>query len=70
MTARRLARAPVDVLMVDRANYHTFQPLLYQVATAGLDASRATRLLERCRAAFEAPRWPADLIAEIARAEA
>jgi 2-methylcitrate dehydratase PrpD len=38
-------------------------------ATAGLDANCAARLLERCRAAFEAPRWPADLIEEIARAE-
>jgi 2-methylcitrate dehydratase PrpD len=34
-----------------------------------LDADRAARLLERCRAAFEAPRWPADLIAEITQAE-
>jgi len=31
-----LARSPVDVLVVDRRNYHLFQPLLYQVATAGL----------------------------------
>jgi NADH:ubiquinone reductase (H+-translocating) len=36
--ARGLARAPVDVLVVDQHNFHTFQPLLYQVATAGLDA--------------------------------
>ena len=35
--ARALHRAPVDVLLVDRNNYHTFQPLLYQVATAGLE---------------------------------
>ncbi len=34
--ARRLARAPVGVTVVDRHNFHTFQPLLYQVATAGL----------------------------------
>jgi NADH dehydrogenase len=34
--ARGLARSPVDVLVVDRQNYHLFQPLLYQVATAGL----------------------------------
>lgn len=34
---RRLASAPVDVTLVDRRNYNTFQPLLYQVATAGLD---------------------------------
>ncbi|MFQ5699509.1 MAG: NAD(P)/FAD-dependent oxidoreductase [Myxococcota bacterium] len=35
--ARSLARAPVDVTVVDRRNYHLFQPLLYQVATAGLE---------------------------------
>lgn len=34
--ARRLARGPVQVSIVDRQNYHLFQPLLYQVATAGL----------------------------------
>jgi len=36
--ARGLRDAEVDVIIVDRANYHTFQPLLYQVATAGLSA--------------------------------
>jgi len=34
--ARSLAQAPVDVTLIDRHNYHVFQPLLYQVATAGL----------------------------------
>ena len=34
--ARALAKAPVQVTLVDRNNYHLFQPLLYQVATAGL----------------------------------
>jgi NADH:ubiquinone reductase (H+-translocating) len=34
--ARTLAKAPVRVTIIDRRNYHTFQPLLYQVATAGL----------------------------------
>jgi NADH dehydrogenase len=34
--ARRIARFPVQVTVVDRKNHHTFQPLLYQVATAGL----------------------------------
>jgi len=34
--ARALAREPVDVVVVDRRNHHLFQPLLYQVATAGL----------------------------------
>src|SRR5690606_28365103 len=33
-----LAEAPVDVVLVDANNFHTFQPLLYQVATAGLDS--------------------------------
>ncbi|MGZ4701693.1 MAG: NAD(P)/FAD-dependent oxidoreductase [Ilumatobacteraceae bacterium] len=36
--AKGLAHADVDVTIVDANNYHTFQPLLYQVATAGLDA--------------------------------
>jgi len=36
--ARGLRRAPVDVVLVEANNFHTFQPLLYQVATAGLDA--------------------------------
>src|SRR5687767_15806772 len=35
---RALARAPVRVTVVDRTNHHLFQPLLYQVATAGLSA--------------------------------
>ena len=35
--ARRLTGAPVEVEVVDQHNFHTFQPLLYQVATAGLD---------------------------------
>jgi NADH:ubiquinone reductase (H+-translocating) len=34
--AKALADAPVDVVVIDRHNYHLFQPLLYQVATAGL----------------------------------
>jgi NADH:ubiquinone reductase (H+-translocating) len=34
--ARALARAPVDVTLLDRRNHHVFQPLLYQVATAAL----------------------------------
>ena len=34
--ARALRRAPVQVTLIDRRNYHLFQPLLYQVATAGL----------------------------------
>ena len=35
---RALAKAPLDITLIDRANHHLFQPLLYQVATAGLSA--------------------------------
>lgn len=35
--ARALARHPVEVLLIDRSNYHTFFPLLYQVAAAELE---------------------------------
>ncbi len=34
--ARKLAKLPVQVTVIDRKNHHTFQPLLYQVATAGI----------------------------------
>ena len=34
--AQALAKAPVQVVLIDQHNYHAFQPLLYQVATAGL----------------------------------
>lgn len=37
--AHRLARARVKVTLIDRNNYHLFQPLLYQVATTGLNPS-------------------------------
>jgi NADH dehydrogenase len=36
--AKGLAHVEVDVTLIDANNFHTFQPLLYQVATAGLDA--------------------------------
>lgn len=35
---RALANAPVRITLLDRNNHHLFQPLLYQVATAGLSA--------------------------------
>jgi len=38
-SAQALARADVDVLVIDRRNHHLFQPLLYQVATATLSPS-------------------------------
>ncbi len=36
--AKKLNEKEVQILMLDRHNYHTFQPLLYQVATGGLEA--------------------------------
>jgi NADH dehydrogenase len=51
--AKQLAQAPFDVLIVDRHNYHLFQPLLYQLATAGLSpgdiASPIRSILHRQR---------------------
>jgi NADH:ubiquinone reductase (H+-translocating) len=40
-------RAPVDVTLLDRRNHHVFQPLLYQVATAGLSAPEIAAPLRR-----------------------
>jgi NADH dehydrogenase len=41
--ARALRRSQVNVLLLDRNNYHLFQPLLYQVATAGLEPEEIAR---------------------------
>ncbi len=37
--AKALRNAPVQIVLIDRQNFHTFQPLLYQVATAGVEPS-------------------------------
>lgn len=37
--AKALRHVPVQVVVIDRQNFHTFQPLLYQVATAGVEPS-------------------------------
>lgn len=51
--AKSLAKLPVKITVVDRKNHHTFQPLLYQVATAGLSpgdiAIPIRRILRRSR---------------------
>ncbi|HRE74631.1 MAG TPA: FAD-dependent oxidoreductase, partial [Flavobacteriales bacterium] len=36
--AKALSKKNVQVVLIDKNNYHAFQPLLYQVATAGLEA--------------------------------
>lgn len=49
--AKKLANKPVEVILIDRKNHHTFQPLLYQVATAVLSpgeiASPIRRILHK-----------------------
>ena len=42
---RALSPHAVEITLVDRTNHHLFQPLLYQVATAGLSAPAALRRL-------------------------
>jgi NADH dehydrogenase len=45
--AMALRRAPVEVTLIDRRNYHLFQPLLYQVATAGLSPAQIAMPIRR-----------------------
>lgn len=45
--AKRLRNKPVQLVMLDRNNYHTFQPLLYQVATGGLEPGSIAYPLRR-----------------------
>ncbi|MET0952959.1 MAG: NAD(P)/FAD-dependent oxidoreductase [Aeromicrobium sp.] len=47
---RKLKRADVDVTLIDRHNYNTFNPLLYQVATASLNPGDITWFLRAIRA--------------------
>jgi NADH dehydrogenase len=62
--AKALAKADADVTIVDRRNYHLFQPLLYQVATAALspaDIAAPIRTIVRtqrnCRVVLAEVRW-------------
>ena len=53
--ARALEEAAVEIVLIDRANHHLFQPLLYQVATAALspgDIAWPLRTLFRSRKTF------------------
>jgi len=62
--AKALRHAPVDVLLIDRRNHHVFQPLLYQVATAGLspgDIASPIRWILRRQANVEV--WLAEVTA-------
>lgn len=45
--AKHLKNSPAQVVLIDKNNYHTFQPLLYQVATAGLEPDSITYPLRK-----------------------
>jgi NADH:ubiquinone reductase (H+-translocating) len=60
--ATNLARAPVDVTLVDRRNFHLFQPLTYQVATGALSATEVAYPL---RAIFKRRRNVRVLLGEV-----
>lgn len=62
--ARALAKDDVAVTLVDRKNHHTFQPLLYQVATAGLNPSNIAVPIRRI---FRGQRNVEVLLAEVTR---
>ena len=49
MTLKGLRKADVDITLVDRHTYNAFQPLLYQVATAGLNPGDVTFFLRAAR---------------------
>ena len=51
--AESLARLPVQITLVDRRNHHTFQPLLYQVATAGLSPAEIAAPIREILARYE-----------------
>ncbi|HYM57153.1 MAG TPA: NAD(P)/FAD-dependent oxidoreductase [Solirubrobacteraceae bacterium] len=58
----KLARAPVEVTLVDRRNFHLFQPLVYQVATGGLSPGEIAAPL---RAIFKRRRHVRVLLGEV-----
>ncbi|MDR7295320.1 NADH dehydrogenase [Pelomonas aquatica] len=64
--ARALRRADVDITLVDKTNHHLFQPLLYQVATAGLSAPSIAAPI---RHLFRRQRNVTTLLAEIVAIE-
>ena len=61
--ATRLARAPIELTLVDRRNFHMFQPLSYQVATGALSPGEVCYPL---RAVFKRHRNVRVLLAEVA----
>ncbi len=63
--AKKLGRMPVEVTVVDRANHFTFQPLLYQVATAALNAGEIARPIRSVLRRFANTRVLLGTVAEI-----
>jgi len=51
--ARKLRKAAIDITLIDKRNHHVFQPLLYQVATAAMNAGDIAypirKVLRRCK---------------------
>jgi NADH dehydrogenase len=62
LTVQNLKRSPVDVTLIDRRNYHLFQPLLYQVATGGLSPANISSPL---RSIFKYQKNVRTLMAEV-----
>lgn len=65
--AKSLKNAPVDLLMFDRHNYHTFQPLLYQVATGAIEVETIAFPIRRV---FQRQKNFSFLIAEVTNIQA
>ena len=54
--AKALRHAPVDITLIDRRNFHLFQPLLYQVATGSLSPGEVAAPLRAVRPLAPDPR--------------
>lgn len=52
-TAKKLARKNIKVTLIDKRNYHLFQPLLYQIATAGLSPAEIAYPLRALLSGYE-----------------
>jgi NADH dehydrogenase len=63
LAAQNLRRSPVEITLIDRRNFHLFQPLLYQVATGGLSPANIAAPL---RAIFKYQKNVRTLMAEVA----
>jgi NADH dehydrogenase len=62
LAAQHLKKVPVEVTLIDRRNYHLFQPLLYQVATGGLSPANISAPL---RSVFKNQKNVRTLMAEV-----